>query len=309
MQNSIWYIIVNPTASNGRAGRSREAIAELLTRAGYTYKMVDTTHSGHATKLAIEGIQQGFSKIMAVGGDGVNNEVINGIFKQTYRPPSDITYTLIPMGTGNDWARTYNLPTDFRRLIPKLKTAQRVRQDIGLATFQNADGETDTRYFVNVAGLAYDGYLCKKMSITKTFTHPLGFLWFTLKELFNYTLRPARIRFDHQVVENRFYTINIGICPYSGGGMQLVPHAIPDDGLLALTIAGPMSKLSVLLNTWRFYTGKVAGAKLVDCFQTKEVIVETVDNEPTDIEVDGEYIGTTPARFTIVEKGLMVLKM
>ena len=89
--------------------------------------------------------------------------------------------------------------------------------------------------------------------------------------------------------------------------MQFVPHAIPDDGLLALTVAGPISKLGVLLNSWRFYSGNVSGHNKVDCFQTKEINIESIGAISTPVEVDGEYLGETPVKCWIHDQALRIL--
>lgn len=294
-------------AANGRADRIWPEIAKLLDIAQLDYEMVRTEQRNQATKLVADGTAQGFRKIIAIGGDGINNEVINGIFLQKYIATEKIEYTLIPMGTGNDWSRTHQIPTDYRRWIPMIANAKKVKQDIGLISYFR-EGKEGQRYFGNVAGLAYDGFLCKKMSEKKDFSNAIGFLWLTLKELFKYKLRPAKVIFDEHRITNHFYTINIGICRYSGGGMQFVPHAIPDDGLLALTMAGPLSKWDVIFNSWRFYNGTISRHSLVKIFKTKEVVIETVGEIPTDVEVDGEYLGTTPVKCIVLEKVLTVLR-
>jgi len=302
-----WYIILNPTAANGRAERVWPEIQKLLKIASLDYEMVRTKQRNHATELVAEGTARGFRKIIAIGGDGINNEVVNGIFLQKNIPTKEIVYTLIPMGTGNDWSRTHQIPTDYKRWIPLIGKAKKVKQDIGWLSYYK-NGHQRQRYFANVAGLAYDGYLCKKMSEEKNFSTAIGFLWLTLRELFKYKLRPAKVIFNDQKITDHFYTINIGICRYSGGGMQFVPHAIPDDGLLALTVAGPLSKWNVMLNSWRFYNGTIPRHALVKIFKTKEVVIETVGETPTDVEVDGEYLGTTPVKCIVLEKALMVLR-
>jgi len=294
-------------AANGRAGRVWPKIEKLLDTAGMNYEMVRTKYRDHAPDLVAAGTARGFRKIIAIGGDGINNEVINGIFLQKNIPTEQIEYTLIPMGTGNDWSRTHRIPTDYHQWIPQIAKANKIKQDIGLLSYFK-NGKQRQRYFTNVAGLAYDGYLCKRMSEKKDFSNAIGFLWLTLKELFKYKLRPAKVIFDEQEITDHFYTINIGICRYSGGGMQFVPHAIPDDGLLALTLAGPLTKWNVIMNSWRFYNGTIPKHSQVDIFQTKEIKIETVGEVATDVEVDGEYLGTTPVKCTILEGVLTILR-
>ena len=117
----------------------------------------------------------------------------------------------------------------------------------------------------------------------------------------------AKVFFDGQEDENYYYSINIGICSYSGGGMQTVPHAVEDDGLFALSLFGPFSKLGVLLNTYRFYNRSVGKHPLVDCYQVKRVKIEAPKSTPTLLEVDGEFLGETPVEFSLIEKGLQII--
>ncbi|MCC6461558.1 MAG: diacylglycerol kinase family lipid kinase, partial [Saprospiraceae bacterium] len=126
--------------------------------------------------------------------------------------------------------------------------------------------------------------------------------------LFKYRLRHARLLFNEQVVEDHFYTINIGVCRYSGGGMQLVPHAVPDDGLLALTFARRLPKWEVLLQTPRFYKGTILQHPKVEGYQVRKLRVEhDIGKTPTLLEADGEFLGESPAEFTILEKALRVV--
>lgn len=307
MKNPEWYIILNPMAANGRSKQIWPEIEKLLNKARLDFEMVPTERRDHAIELVAMGTARGFRKIIAIGGDGINNEVVNGIFLQKNIPIEEIEYTLIPMGTGNDWSRTHQIPTDHRKWIPLIADAKKVKQDIGFLSYSKK-GNTGERYFANVAGLAYDGYLCKKMSEKKDFSNAIGFLWLTLKELFKYRLRPAKVKIDNEEIVDSFYTINIGICRYSGGGMQFVPHAVFDDGLLAVTVAGPLRKWNIVLNSWRFYNGSILKHSLVKGFKAKEVVIETVGEDATDVEVDGEYLGTTPVRCTILGKALTILR-
>ena len=125
--------------------------------------------------------------------------------------------------------------------------------------------------------------------------------------LFDYQLTPARIHFDGQTAEDNFYTINIGVCRYSGGGMQFVPQAVPDDGLLALTFARCLPKWDVLLQTPRFYNGNILSHPKVEGFSAKKITVEHIGSQPTLLEADGEFLGRTPCAFSVLERVLRVV--
>jgi len=302
-----WFVIRNPTAGNGAGKKEWKKIERALQVAGIGGESMKTKKRRHASDLVKEGLNRGYRNFIAVGGDGTNNEVINGVFQQEEIDPSEINYTLIPVGTGNDWIRTHGIPRDYREWIPNIRKGKIIQQDIGWVTYHD-QGKKEKRYFTNVAGLAFDGHICEASERTQTNTgNSLFYLGLIFKELFNYDLRKARITFDDQSLEDFFYTINVGICKYSGGGMQFVPHAIPDDGLLALTAAGKLSKLEVLLNTWRFYTGDIGSHSKVNTFQTKNIKIEAVGDQPTLVEVDGEFLGETPVEIGILEKVLNVM--
>ena len=214
-----WWIILNPKAGNGRAMRSKEAIEASLKKQGFVFHLVKTEHPQDAYRLVEEGIQAGYRHFMGIGGDGTNNEIINGILKQKLIPPTELTYTLLPLGTGNDWIKQHRIPGNWKKWIIQIANAQPILHDAGLLQFMR-NGEPQERYFVNVAGLAYDAFITKrKEERSPRFFPALYYLSQVVICLFQYRLLKANIRFNNKNITNRFYTINIGICPYSGGGM------------------------------------------------------------------------------------------
>ena len=305
MQQPFWYIIVNPAAGNGSVERRWPEIEQILQELGFSYTVKFTAHQGHACRLVDDAILNGHRHILGLGGDGTNHELVNGIMKQQHVPTTDICYALLPIGTGNDWARTYQIPHNPKQRLMRLKEGKTVLQDIGRVRYRQ-NGTPAERYFVNVAGMAYDAFIAKKLQGHR-FISRMQYLLMVGRYLMEYQLTPARLLFDDQQVEDSFYTINIGICSYSGGGMQLVPHAVPDDGLLALTFARKLPKWEVLLQTARFYNGTILEHPKISGFQTRELRVEHIGEVPTLLEADGEFLGETPAVFSILEKALRVV--
>ena len=302
-----WLVILNPVAGNGAVAKRWPTIEEHFRVGGLDFEVLQTTARTHASQLTMTGIQNGVRYILAVGGDGTNNEVINGILLQKVVPPSAITYALLPIGTGNDWQRTYRLPKDIPSFLSML-LAQRTRmQDIGEVSYFK-EGKQKRHFFTNVAGMAYDAFVVRVIEQESFTVHnKLLYLYMIIRCLWKYRLTKAKVEWEGKVAEDHYYTINVGICSYSGGGMQLVPHAIADDGLLAVTLAGPMSKLEVLLNTYRFYNGSVAEHSKVQTFQTRQLKVVPLTDQPIYLEVDGEFLGEAPVEFTIHEKVLKVV--
>ena len=303
-----WFFIVNPAAGNGWAGKHWPEIAARLHRHLPGYQFAFTTHRGHAAELAEAALRRGFRCIAAVGGDGTNNEAVNGLVRQDLVPLSEILYTLLPIGTGNDWIRTHGIPRNIEHWLEMISSGTVTEQEVGIVDFF-LDGRAQRRYFVNVAGLAYDAFVVRYSEQNKRWVGgSLMYLALILFCLFKYRLSKLRVRFDGQERSGFYYTINAGVCRYSGGGMQVVPHADPQDGLLALTLAGRLSKLGVLLNTWRFYNASIGQHPKVELHQAQHIVVESADGTPVWVEADGELLGQGPVGISLDERKLRVLR-
>lgn len=304
-----WFFIVNPTAGHGWAGRHWPEIAAQLDQHLPGYQFAFTTHRGHAADLAENALQNGFRCIAAVGGDGTNNEAVNGLMRQNLVPLSGILYTLLPVGTGNDWIRTHGIPRKLRLWLQMASGGTVIEQEVGIVDFMQDEGREQRRYFVNVAGLAYDAFVVQHSEQNKgRVGGSLMYLALILFCLFKYRLSNMRVRFDGQERSGLYYTINAGVCRYSGGGMQVVPHADPQDGLLALTLAGKLSKGGVLLHTWRFYNASIGRHPKVELHQVRHISVESCDGTPVLVEADGEFLGHGPVRISLDERRLRVLR-
>jgi diacylglycerol kinase (ATP) len=309
----FWYIIANPAAGHGKVGRHWPKIERRLQELGFSYTIQFTRSPAHAPRLLEDAILKGHRYFLGIGGDGTNHELINGILSQSHVPSTDIFYALLPMGTGNDWARTHGISTNIRERLNRLRMPEIILQDAGKVHFLTAAGQSASRFFANVAGIAYDGYVVKRLASTKSKSilgsHKISYLMAVTKYLFEYTPESGRIEYDGGgVAEDTFYTINIGICRYSGGGMQFVPHAIPDDGLLALTIARSMPRWEVLLQMPRFYNGTLLQHPKLSGVQTQSVKVTPKDAaQLLWLEADGEFLGRCPAEFSILEKVISVV--
>lgn len=302
LETPFWHIIANPVAHGGAMEKAWPQIEQALQAAGVNYSVRFTERRGHAPGLVEDVLLKGGRYILAIGGDGTNHEVVHGIFTQKFVPPAEITYALLPFGTGNDWAREHQIPLDPVARIERLKNPAIGFQDIGHVTFQR-DGNMASSYFVNVAGMAYDGYIGKKL-LEHPASNRIQYLLMVAQYLFEYKLAPARIHFDGKQAEDYFYTINIGLCRYSAGGMQLSPHAVPDDGLFALTFARKLAKWEVLLQTRNFYNGNILKHPKIEGYQARFIRVEHTGETPVLLEADGEFLGETPVEFTLLEKAL-----
>ena len=275
MDNKKWLIILNPAAHSGQAGAAQPAIVAALDALGIDYTLCMTTHKGHALQLAKTAIaENGVRYIAAVGGDGTLHEVVNGAMLQTAVPTHLLTIAMLPLGTGNDWVRTHGIAADWRKAVQLLAHGRAFLHDIGAAHFL-ADGQPLTRYFINVAGMAYDGYVGAQMlTRPKVAWLPpaLQYLELIFGCLFGYQPEHIAVNMPQQpTIAEPLYTVNIGICKYNGGGCIFVPHAAPDSGLLAVTVVRAMPVWRVLLSTPYFYNGKIGAHSRASIHKSKTV--------------------------------------
>lgn len=306
-KSNTWFFIINPASGNGKAFQKWNALKPLLQQADIDFEFAETQQPLHAIELVEQATKQGYCKFAGLGGDGTNNEIINGILCQKNIPSSEIKYTLFPVGTGNDWVKHHNIPNHPQKWVTMLQNEHSILHDAGKAIYYQRE-QAQTRYFINVAGMAYDGFVGKALSEEKGQTlRKLKFLYLSVACLFQYNLSKARVEFDDEIVEDYFYLVNAGICKYSGGGMQMVPHSESSDGKLAITLARNLSKFDVIKSLPLLYNGKIEKHPLVTLHQTKKIKITSLEKTPTLLEVDGEFLGETPIEISIVEDALQVV--
>lgn len=302
-KKEVWYCIINPKAGKLDFDKTRENTISLLQKNHIQHEFYITKSKGDATRITKTKIAEGYLKFMAIGGDGTVHEVVNGFMQQRKINTKHLLLSIIPIGTGNDWAKHHNITLDIEKSIALIKTNRYKSQDIGIANYFKNQKE-EKQYFNNVAGLAYDAFVVKKLTQRKSKPNKFIYIFSVLSYLLQYKLQKAKLQIDNKTIEGKFYTINVGICKYSGGGMSLVPHAIHDDGLFAVTYAKEISKSSIILNTYRFYNETLIEHKKITAVQAKHISVESNDIKPIDLELDGELVGHTPVAFDIIPNAL-----
>ena len=173
MLNSF-FIVVNPHSGNSNFKKSWEKITYILKLKNINFSYSFTEYRKHEVILVDKAIEQGYRNIISVGGDGTLHHVVNGIMKQRYIKTSKIKLGVIPLGTGNDWIRTYNIPNSIEKSIDVILKNTTVLQDIGCITLLNGKKE----YFNNLAGTGYDGYVVKNLNYLKNGIISIFSKWF-----------------------------------------------------------------------------------------------------------------------------------
>lgn len=302
-----WMIIVNPKAGLGYGLRDWPVISNQLNKSGVEFTCVFTEKKYHAVELAVKAVNDGYRKIVAIGGDGTVNEIVNGIFIQKKVPTTEILLAVIPVGTGNDWVRMYGIPKYYSDAVKAIVDSYTVKQDVALITYTETL-ITHKRYMANVAGIGFDAIANRYFNKMKDNGKKGKGLYIigVLKALFKYKSKHFRIKADNEVFfDDYMFNASIGIGPYNGGGMKPMPAAKFDDGLIDITVVKKINKLWLLRSFRKLYNGRIYTHPKIIATQAKRIEIESFP--PSPIEIDGEALGFSPFVFEIIPQSITVV--
>ncbi|HLS61232.1 MAG TPA: diacylglycerol kinase [Virgibacillus sp.] len=276
-------IIYNPKAGRETFKRDLSMVLEKLEIAGYEASAHATTCEGDAKEAALQAVERRFDLIVAVGGDGTINEVINGIAEQSYRPQVGI----IPAGTTNDFARALDIPRDVKAAVQIIIDAHSMNIDIG---------RVDEQYFINIAG---GGELTElTYEVPSGLKTVLGRLAYFVKgiEMIPF-LKPTRtkIEYDGTVIDEDIMIFLLANTNSVGGFEKLAPEARLDDGYFDLFIIRKINLAELIHIATLALRGAHLENKNVIYAQAKHVIVTPDDK--MQLNIDGEYGGMLPGEF------------
>jgi diacylglycerol kinase (ATP) len=283
-------VILNPSAGKARGLDDIEARLARLPNAEVRL----TTKPGSAARFAKTALAKGRRLIIAAGGDGTLNEVVNGIGEN----PGDAVVGLLPLGTGNDFARTIGIPTDVEEAIDLIRAGE--TRDVDLVRVTS----DEVRYFVNVSAGGFSGLVNEKLTpeIKKTWG-PLAYLRSAAAALPQLRAYRTTLAFDNaESLMMELYNVVVANGRYVAGGTLIAPEASVDDGLLDIVLIPkrPAAELAVL-------AAQVAlGSHLSsDAVVFRRASKLTVNSKPGMwFNVDGELVGNEPARFEILPRAL-----
>lgn len=301
-----WFTILNPNAGNGKGHKDWNRISEILRKNQVPFEFRFTERKGQAVDLAKNAIKEGFRKIISIGGDGTLNEVVNGVFSQDNCPSKEITIGLIPVGTGNDWGRMFGIPLVYEGAVQVIRENKQMLHDIGIISYYNGD-KKENRYFINIAGLGFESVVVRKTNHQKEKgkSSKAIYLYNLLSSLISYRNTEAEIIVDGQKSTARIFSINVGNGKYCGGGMRQTPDALPNDGLLDITVIKDLGKLEVIRSLKILYDGTILSHPKVDGYRAAKLAVNS--GSLLYLEADGESLGHTPAEFGIIPSAINIV--
>ena len=238
--------------------------------------------------------------VVAVGGDGTLNEVVNGFFHNGAPIPTTSRLGMVPLGTGGDFRRTLRIPVEPKDAIGVLKSGVVRRLDVGCVTYQKADGATAIRHFINIADAGLGGEVVQMVGNgTKrfgSFAYKIG----SARALLSFSNKPMTVDIDGTTHDlKKAQQVVVANCQFFGGGMQMAPTASPTDGVFDVILVKNAGKIETVRGMNDFLAGKHLDQSnpKIELLYGKRVSVSSP--KKVRIDVDGEAVGFLPAMFEI----------
>lgn len=292
-------LILNPNA--GSVDTIHTIEGKVLARLGklYDLSLHLTQREKEGEEIAREAVRNGVDLVIAAGGDGTLNEVLNGLSEDFSR----VRLGLLPLGTGNDFARSVGIPAEVDAAIAILVEGQTRRLDVASAVI----GETGSaRYFLNMSAGGFSGEVSEKADEAKERWGPLAYLRSALGVLPDLKgFRSVITLNGAERLELETYNVVISNARYVAAGIPVAPQAILDDGMLDVMIApaASLGQLAVLLP--QVLLGRHIDSELLIFRRATRVEIES--DPPMTFNVDGEICGSDPARFEVLPRALEVV--
>ena len=290
--------MLNPIAGRGRALRDRARIEAALRACDLEVQFALSEYAGHALPLIKQALDRGERNVLAIGGDGTMHEAVNAILE--HPAAAEVTLAPIPVGTGNDWCRSLQIPFDYTAIAARCARGRTAQVDVGEARLAN---DVRPRFFANVAGAGFDAYVLERMRDRRFGV--LSYLVAVLRGLIGYRPQIMRVEQSGAAHEGRMFVTFVCLGAYCGGGMHVAPGADLRDGAFDVVLIGDLGRGDVLASLRRLFDGTIAAHPKVRTLRTTRVSISAP--QPLAVEADGELIGQTPVALSVLPGALRVI--
>ena len=307
MSNTV--VIVNPNSAGGQTRRRWPRIEASIRDAMGEFRHLFTERPGHATELARGALRDGADLVVAMGGDGTLNEVVNGFFDGDTVVRPGAAFGVLPAGTGGDFPKTINWPIHLGDAAKALAAARPRPIDVGRLEYLDHDGTTKVRHFINVTSFGIGGLVDRYVNASsKSLGGKASFFLSTVRASLAYKNARIRISLDDKPAEERtIYSVAVANGRFFGGGMKIAPDAATDDGMFDVVTIGNVGIGTMLLHSSKIYDGSHVKLPFVTVERARSVYAECENGEEVLLDVDGEQPGRLPARFQILPAALHVM--
>lgn len=258
----------------------------------------ETTSPTDAFTFSAKAVSGNYDLIVAAGGDGTISQVVNGMLATNVPAAQLPMLSILPMGSGNDFARTVNSTTNPAELRQRLANKNPRLLDIGSVTYA-LNGETRHAYFINVASAGMGPEVLSTMAtIGKRWGAAVRYYAAILKTFFSYRCIPVTIKTGGWEWSNSLRTLAIGNGKYFGNGLCIAPGAKPDDGLFSAFVCGNVSVFDFARYSSTLKRGKKVNHPKIE-YRAANVL-QLTSAQPCRMEADGELLGMLPAVVKII---------
>ncbi|MEN2984038.1 MAG: diacylglycerol kinase family protein [Dictyoglomaceae bacterium] len=266
-----YHVFVNPTANRGRGRKLFSYIKRIFEKERFNFNIEFTKGKEETIRQVESALEKGAEVIVAAGGDGTVNEVVNGLKGRG-------VLGIIPIGRGNDIAISLKIPRNIEKAIKILKNGKYFKMDLGLV---------DGRYFVGITGMGFDAEV--NISANKlALKGPLGYIISVFTTLKRYQAKECEISFDGNRWKGKITLVAVGNTKNYAGGMKILPYSSLDDGYFDICLIEKISPFELILHFPLIFFGKHTINPHVKMFRAKEVKVEGPDDLMA--TMDGELI-------------------
>lgn len=282
-----YLLIVNPISGQGNSLKLLPLIEEKLKAFNLDYNVVITERPWHAEELAEKAARDGYDVVVAVGGDGTANEVLNGIMAARNDGKQPVMGVL-SVGRGNDFAFSVGVPTDWQAGCDALAANQTRRIDIGKVT---GGLVPQGRYFGNGVGIGFDAVVGFEAAKLRPLSGFVVYLIAALKTIFLFFDAPlVQITANDQTIEQRSLMVSVMNGIRLGGGFMMAPNGVPDDGQFDICLAKQVSRVEIFKLIPRFMNGSQFGHPAISTLKTNKITVTGLNGGKLPAHADGETI-------------------
>jgi diacylglycerol kinase (ATP) len=284
-------VLYNPAAGRGRARRHIDEVAAYMRSRGVEPSVHASSSPEDLTRVAAESSRSGIDRVVVCGGDGTVNLALREFALER------CTFAVIPLGSGDDFARVLGIPRDVRGACDVALDGRIREVDVAMAN--------DKRY-VGVAGLGFDSAVTSyaNQKAPAFLRGSAVYLYSILRVLPNFTPHTVRIGIDGTARSQKVMMAAIGNTRQYGGGIRIVPDAQIDDGLLDYCIVHETSRLNLIKTLPSVYTGRHVKNPVVEIGRASSLQFDC--DERLDVYADGERVTTTPVAFRLEPQKLRV---
>lgn len=277
-------IILNPTAGRGRALESQRIITDKLNAAGVEFDLETTLGPSQVVEQTQQAVSKSYDLIIAAGGDGTLNQVVNGMVG------TGVPLGVLPCGTGNDFATMIGMPSQIDKCLDQIIAGGVSYVDLG---------KINERYFISSVGAGFDGQVA--YTVNHGFPHLRGHIVYVLgifKTIFSYPGHQINLTVDGKTENFKALLVAVNNSKTYGGGFMITPDAVLDDGYFSICTSQMMNPLEICLNLPKLSKGVHGRLKKIRLFEGKSITIESAT--PLYCQIDGEIEELSNLRFEIL---------